>query len=239
MARLRLESEPSIIPVPSNADVASPPQDRAPQSGQAPKSNLTFTGIIGTICWFPLKAIIAVCVALRIHPNVLTLVGVIVNIAAAWALGKRRFVLAGVVMIIIGSQLQVRLIEEPYLTATHGQAYRDYRARGHHRIYRRRPGVYEFQLAHQLLAADALEQITRRSYSQRLVEVLLVVVHRQHHHFAVRVAVPKFTAQVQAAGALHPDVAQHDVGLQLVDDGRGAFGTDNWYLGFNLARKFY
>ena len=34
--------------------------------------------------------------------------------------------LAGVVMIIIGSQLQVRLIEEPYLTATHGQAYRDY-----------------------------------------------------------------------------------------------------------------
>lgn len=31
-----------------------------------------------------------------------------------------------VVMIIIGSQLQVRLIEEPYLTATHGQAYRDY-----------------------------------------------------------------------------------------------------------------
>ncbi|MFN7914733.1 MAG: CDP-alcohol phosphatidyltransferase family protein [Vicinamibacterales bacterium] len=77
----------------------SPQQDRAQQPGQAPKSNLTFTGIIGTICWFPLKAIIAVCVALRIHPNVLTLVGVIVNVAAAWALGKRRFVLAGVVMI--------------------------------------------------------------------------------------------------------------------------------------------
>ena len=64
------------------------------------RSRLTFTGIIGTICWFPLNAIIAVCVALRIHPNVLTLVGVIINVAAAWALAEQRFVLAGVVMIV-------------------------------------------------------------------------------------------------------------------------------------------
>ncbi len=99
MARFRLYSEPSILPVPSNAEVVSPHEDRARQSQQAPKSNLTFTGIIGTICWFPLRAIIAVCVALRIHPNVLTLVGVLINILAAWALGVRRFVLAGVVMI--------------------------------------------------------------------------------------------------------------------------------------------
>jgi CDP-diacylglycerol---glycerol-3-phosphate 3-phosphatidyltransferase len=62
-------------------------------------SRVTFTGLIGAICWFPLRAIIATCVALRIHPNVLTLVGVIINIAAAWALGAHRFVLAGVVMI--------------------------------------------------------------------------------------------------------------------------------------------
>ena len=61
---------------------------------------MTFTGIIGTVCWFPLRAIIAVCVALRIHPNVLTLVGVIVNIGAAWALARHRFALAGVVMIL-------------------------------------------------------------------------------------------------------------------------------------------
>ena len=60
---------------------------------------MTFTGLIGTICWFPLRAIIATCVALRIHPNVLTLVGVIINILAAWALVAQRFVLAGVVMI--------------------------------------------------------------------------------------------------------------------------------------------
>ena len=60
---------------------------------------MTFTGIIGTICWFQLRAIIAACLALRIHPNVLTLVGVIINILAAWALVRQRFVLAGVVMI--------------------------------------------------------------------------------------------------------------------------------------------
>ena len=99
MLRFRHAPEPSIIPVPLNAEVVSPQRDRANKSEQAPKSRLTFTGIIGTICWFPLKAIISLCVALRIHPNVLTLVGVIINIGAAWALGFNRFVLAGVVMI--------------------------------------------------------------------------------------------------------------------------------------------
>ena len=99
MLCFRHTSEPAIIPVPLNAEVVSSQHDRADRSDQTPKSRLTFTGIIGTICWFPLKAIIALCVALRIHPNVLTLVGVIINIGAAWALGFNRFVLAGVVMI--------------------------------------------------------------------------------------------------------------------------------------------
>jgi CDP-diacylglycerol--glycerol-3-phosphate 3-phosphatidyltransferase len=49
---------------------------------------------------FPLRAIIAACVALRLHPNVLTLVGAIINIGAAWALGQGRFILAGLVMIV-------------------------------------------------------------------------------------------------------------------------------------------
>jgi CDP-diacylglycerol--glycerol-3-phosphate 3-phosphatidyltransferase len=49
---------------------------------------------------FPLRAIIETCVALRIHPNVLTLVGVIINVGAAWALGHGHFILAGVVMIV-------------------------------------------------------------------------------------------------------------------------------------------
>ena len=48
---------------------------------------------------FPLRAIIAASVALSIHPNVLTLIGVLVNVAAAWALGLDRFVLAGFFMI--------------------------------------------------------------------------------------------------------------------------------------------
>src|SRR5579872_2029831 len=49
---------------------------------------------------YPLRAIINLCTALRIHPNTLTLIGVIVNVAAAWALGYGRFILAGVIMIV-------------------------------------------------------------------------------------------------------------------------------------------
>jgi CDP-diacylglycerol--glycerol-3-phosphate 3-phosphatidyltransferase len=85
----RFVADPSTIPAPATA-----------KDGASSRSRLTFTGIIGTICWFPLNAIIALCVALRIHPNVLTLVGVIINVLAAWALVERRFVLAGVVMIV-------------------------------------------------------------------------------------------------------------------------------------------
>jgi CDP-diacylglycerol---glycerol-3-phosphate 3-phosphatidyltransferase len=61
---------------------------------------MTFTGVIGAVCMFPLRAIIETSVALRIHPNVLTLVGVIINVCAAWALAYGRFALAGVVMIV-------------------------------------------------------------------------------------------------------------------------------------------
>jgi CDP-diacylglycerol--glycerol-3-phosphate 3-phosphatidyltransferase len=61
---------------------------------------MTFTGAIGAICMFPLRAIIDTCVALRIHPNTLTLIGVIVNVGAAWAIAYHRFVLAGIVMIV-------------------------------------------------------------------------------------------------------------------------------------------
>jgi len=61
---------------------------------------MTFTGLIGRICMFPLRAIIATCVALRIHPNILTFVGVLINVAAAVALGLGRFVVAGVIMVV-------------------------------------------------------------------------------------------------------------------------------------------
>jgi CDP-diacylglycerol---glycerol-3-phosphate 3-phosphatidyltransferase len=61
---------------------------------------MTFTGAVGAVCMFPLRAIINLSVALGIHPNVLTLIGVLVNIVAAWLLAQDRFIAAGVVMIL-------------------------------------------------------------------------------------------------------------------------------------------
>lgn len=48
----------------------------------------------------PLSAIIRLCVALRVHPNTLTLIGVIINVAAAWALGFGQFRLAFLIMLV-------------------------------------------------------------------------------------------------------------------------------------------
>src|SRR3954451_19182651 len=61
---------------------------------------MTFTGFIGTVCMFPLRAIINASVALGIHPNTLTLIGVLINVAAAVALGEGDFRLAFVIMLI-------------------------------------------------------------------------------------------------------------------------------------------
>jgi CDP-diacylglycerol---glycerol-3-phosphate 3-phosphatidyltransferase len=61
---------------------------------------MTFTGAIGAICMFPLRAVISTSVALGIHPNVLTLIGVLINVGAAWALARDRFLAAGVIMIV-------------------------------------------------------------------------------------------------------------------------------------------
>src|SRR5260221_14070451 len=63
-------------------------------------SDMTFTGLIGKICMFPLREIIAVCVALRIHPNILTFVGVLINSWAAYKLARGHFVSAGFIMIV-------------------------------------------------------------------------------------------------------------------------------------------
>src|SRR5215471_9370062 len=92
MARFRAVSEPSIISpaVTSTATV----------NGRAPRPRMTVTGAIGAVCMFPLRAIIDLCVALRVHPNTLTLIGVIVNVGAAWALGFGRFMLAFVIMLV-------------------------------------------------------------------------------------------------------------------------------------------
>ena len=61
---------------------------------------MTVTGLIGTIFMFPLRVIINTCVRLRIHPNILTFVGVLINVAAAWALALGRFVTAAIIMVI-------------------------------------------------------------------------------------------------------------------------------------------
>jgi CDP-diacylglycerol--glycerol-3-phosphate 3-phosphatidyltransferase len=61
---------------------------------------MTFTGLVGQICMFPLRAIIAACVALEIHPNILTFAGLLINVAGAVALGQAHFITAGVIMIV-------------------------------------------------------------------------------------------------------------------------------------------
>jgi CDP-diacylglycerol--glycerol-3-phosphate 3-phosphatidyltransferase len=48
----------------------------------------------------PLRAIIRASVVLGIHPNTLTLIGVLINVIAACALGLDRFLLGGVLMIV-------------------------------------------------------------------------------------------------------------------------------------------
>src|SRR5438477_2082702 len=106
MSRSRVVSEPSILRQPRGPGHFGPgtqvvePTKGEPAAPSAPRRRMTFTGAIGAVCMFPLRAIIAACVALRIHPNTLSLVGVIINVGAAWALGYNRFILAGVIMIV-------------------------------------------------------------------------------------------------------------------------------------------
>ena len=85
-SRARLDERAASHPTSDSAEVTAPRR--------------TFTGVIGTLCMFPLRAIIAFCVALRVHPNTLTLVGYLINVAAAFALGYGHFVRAGVIIVI-------------------------------------------------------------------------------------------------------------------------------------------
>src|SRR5919201_4838405 len=96
MSRFRGESEPAII----SRGMSAAPATVERLTPKRPTRRLTLSGSIGAACMFPLRAIIAVCVKLRIHPNVLTFVGVLVNVAAACALAAGRFLLAGVIMIV-------------------------------------------------------------------------------------------------------------------------------------------
>src|SRR5437868_3415934 len=86
MSRLVPVPEPSII--------------RHPSDTERFRKRRTFTGLVGAACMLPLRAIIDLCVTLRIHPNTLTLIGVIINVGAAWALGFGRFTLAFIIMMV-------------------------------------------------------------------------------------------------------------------------------------------
>ena len=100
------------------------------------------------------------------------------------------------------------------------------RARRHPRVDHGVAVMGQFQLAHQLVTVDALQQVSASAHPQRLIQVLLVVVDREHHDFAMCVVFTQRLAQVQAAGALHAHIAQHHVGLQVVDDLDGAIRAD-------------
>ena len=107
MSRFSPVSEPSILPQAPTTTVGlseSTGRQESPQPSVAQPSpgrkRTTFTGVIGAVCMFPLRAIINLCVALKIHPNTLTLVGVIVNVGAAWALAYGHFALAFVIMLV-------------------------------------------------------------------------------------------------------------------------------------------
>jgi CDP-diacylglycerol---glycerol-3-phosphate 3-phosphatidyltransferase len=83
---------------------------------------VTFTGAIGRACYFPLRLIISACVALRIHPNLLTFIGVLINVAAGWALARGHFITAGVIMIVanIFDFIDGKVAQETGLTSAFG-----------------------------------------------------------------------------------------------------------------------
>jgi CDP-diacylglycerol--glycerol-3-phosphate 3-phosphatidyltransferase len=56
---------------------------------------MTFTGAIGFAVSLPLRVIVLTCVKLRIHPNVLTTIGVLLNVVAAVELASGRLFSAG------------------------------------------------------------------------------------------------------------------------------------------------
>lgn len=61
---------------------------------------MTFTGLVGRVCMFPLRGIIRTCVAFHIHPNILTFIGVVINAWAAFNLAAGHFVRAGLIIIL-------------------------------------------------------------------------------------------------------------------------------------------
>jgi hypothetical protein len=70
-------------------------------------------------------------------------------------------------------------------------------------------------VADELLPVDALEDVAGGTDPQRLVEVVLVVVHGQQDDFRVRILRGDLPAQVKAAFFPDAYIAQHDIGTLL------------------------
>src|SRR5688572_30842025 len=64
--------------------------------------SLSISGVLGLIGRTILNAIVTLFSALRIHPNVLTLTGLAINIFAAVLFGKGMFTWAGLVVLFAG-----------------------------------------------------------------------------------------------------------------------------------------
>jgi CDP-diacylglycerol--glycerol-3-phosphate 3-phosphatidyltransferase len=60
---------------------------------------MSFTGAIGSAGNRTLKALVGLLAITRIHPNVFTCVGLLINAAAAWLLSQGEFTKAGVVVL--------------------------------------------------------------------------------------------------------------------------------------------
>src|SRR6185436_16217795 len=63
---------------------------------------MTFTNAIGVVCGRIIDQIVRILALSRIHPNVLTFLGLLINIGAAYLLGAGRFQAAGLVVIGAG-----------------------------------------------------------------------------------------------------------------------------------------
>ena len=63
---------------------------------------MTYTGAIGLVCGAIINRIVKALALSRIHPNVLTFIGLIINIGAAFLFAAGSFRWAGVVVIVAG-----------------------------------------------------------------------------------------------------------------------------------------
>ena len=78
------------LPTPDYNNSGATPASAAGAVGTAGTAHSTFTGFIGKACNYPLRGIIYLCVKFRISPNVLTFVGMVVNVTAAVLAERRR-----------------------------------------------------------------------------------------------------------------------------------------------------